>query len=323
MTEIRLPELCDIRICESGPLSEAVQDEIRRTLDDMTISSEEYTVPIIDFHLHVGRRHQLTPRMIAHFEETIGAETLKLLDDLTPSMLTDYLDREGIERAVLLAEYSPKATGVISSEFISEFCRGTDRLIPFASIDLDSPVDAGTQVERSVRELGCRGLKLLPSYAHFYPDDARILPAYEAARDLGVPVMFHTGSSLFPGTRIKFANPLLLDDVAENFPTLTLILCHGGRPFWYRESEWMLRRHKNVHIDISGLPPKQLPEIFPKLEQFADRFVYGSDWPNIPSLSRQVDMIRQLPYTKETLQMLLWDNGARFLGLESSRLCAD
>lgn len=273
-------------------------------------------VRILDIHAHIGRRRQLNPRMIDYFEETIGPETLGVLDHITPESFLGYLDQEGVDYCAFLAEYSPETTGIIPSEFIAGFCRSSDRLIPIGSVDLGSAEDAASQTERCVKELGCRGLKLLPSYGHFYPDDPRILPAYEVARDLGIPVMFHTGTSLFPGSRIRYANPLLLDDVAEDFPDLTIVMCHGGRPFWYKESEWMLARHRNCHIDVTGIPPKQLPEIFPKLEKFSDRFVFGSDWPNIPSIGRQVEAIRELPLSTSVIGRLLWEIGARMLGLD-------
>jgi predicted TIM-barrel fold metal-dependent hydrolase len=226
------------------------------------------------------------------------------------------MDLEGIARAVVLAEYAPNVTGVIPSEFTAEFCSATDRLIPFGSVDLNSDVDAGTQAEHCIKELGCRGLKLLPPSQYFYPDDPRILPAYEVSQHLGVPVMFHTGTSLWPGTRIRYGDPLLLDDIANDFPELKIIMCHGGRPFWYQEAEWMLRRHQNICIDVSGIPPKQLPQAFPKMEKFPDRFLFGSDWPNVVSVGDQVRQIRELDLDPRTTEALLWENAARLLGLD-------
>ena len=128
--------------------------------------------------------------------------------------------------------------------------------------------------------------------------------------------MFHTGTSLFPGTRIKYADPLLIDDVAEDFPDLKIVMSHGGRPFWYKEAEWMLARHKNVFIDISGIPPKQLPTVFPKLQKFPDRFLFGSDWPNVQSIAKQVSMILELPFSETTIEGILYDNAVRLLELD-------
>lgn len=271
---------------------------------------------VLDFHVHVGRREHLTPHFTRYYEGLLGPGVVELLDGITPESFLAYLDRESIGYAVLLAEYSPLATGTVPNEFVAEFCAGTERLIPFGSVNLDGSVEPAVQVERCVRELGCRGLKLLPSYGRYYPNDPRMAPAYETARDLGIPVMFHTGTSLFPGTRVRYAHPLLLDEIAEDFPGLTIIMCHAGRPFWYKEAEWMVHRHQNVYIDISGIPPKQLPHVLPKLERFPDRYVFGSDWPNLVSIGDQVRRIMSLSFKPQTIQAILWDNGARLLGLQ-------
>jgi predicted TIM-barrel fold metal-dependent hydrolase len=276
---------------------------------------ETTTVQVLDIHIHVGRREHLTPRFIDYYSQTQDAGRLELLDALTPSVFSDYLAKEAVDKAVILSEYSRQVTGVVPVEYTAGFCRGSERLIPFGSIDLESTVNAAAQTEYAVKELGCRGLKLLPSYGRYYPDDPRIWPAYEVARDLGIPIMFHTGTSVFPGTRVRYSNPLLLDEIADEFTDLVIVMCHGGRPFWYKEAEWMLLRHKNVYIDVSGIPPWQLPQIFPKMEKFPDRFLFGSDWPNVVSIAEQVRQIRDLTLSDSTIRALLWDNAARLLGM--------
>lgn len=272
---------------------------------------------VLDFHIHLGRREHLSERFIRYFETKVSAQAIELLDGITPRGFVGYLESQGVDRAVVLAEYSPHATGIIPNEFVAEFAAAESSIIPFGSVDLYSAEPPAAQVERCVTQLGCRGVKLYPSYDRFYPNDPRLLPVYEVARDLGVPVMFHTGTSLFPGTRIRYANPLLLDDIAEDFQGLTIVMCHAGRPFWYKEAEWMLRRHKNIVVDVSGIPPKQLPHIFPKMESMAERFVFGSDWPDIPSIGRQIERIRQLPLSSHVIRAILWENGARLLRLDS------
>ncbi len=272
---------------------------------------------VIDFHIHMGRRHHLTEHLIEFLKKDIGEEVLQQLDNITPQELSEFLASQGVDHAVMLAEYTPKTTGIVPNEFVSEFCGLTDRLIPFCSVNLEGETTPAAQVEHAINELGCRGIKLLPPYAHFYPDDPRILPVYEIASNLGIPIMFHTGTSLFPGSRIRYANPLLLDDVAEDFPNLTIIMCHAGRPFWYAESEWMIRRHKNIYVDIAGIPPKQIPAIFPKLDRFPDRFIFGSDWPNIPSIRDQIDCVREFPFRPEVIDAILWGNAARLLKIRS------
>lgn len=254
---------------------------------------------------------------MTYFAERNPQYTEHMADEITTEAVLEYLDSQAVDRGVVLSEYAPLTSGVVSNEFTVSFCAETDRLIPFASVSLHEGAEPAVQAEHAVRTLGCRGIKLLPTYVHFYPDDKRLQPVYEVASALEVPVMFHTGTSLFKGSRIRYGHPLLLDDVAEDFPRMTIVLCHGGRPFWYAEAEWMVRRHENCFIDISGIPPRKIPVVFPHLESLRDRFLFGSDWPGVPSIAEQVRKIEDLPLHSETLEALLWKNAARVLRIDA------
>jgi predicted TIM-barrel fold metal-dependent hydrolase len=131
-----------------------------------------------------------------------------------------------------------------------------------------------------------------------------------------LPVLVHTGSSVFKGARIKYGDPLLLDDVAIDFPDLTILMAHCGRPFWYAQAFWLAQRHANVHMEFSGLPGKKLMEYFPRLAELTHKAVYGSDWPGNPDLRRNVEAIAALPLSDEARRAILYDNAARILGLE-------
>jgi predicted TIM-barrel fold metal-dependent hydrolase len=268
--------------------------------------------------MHVATRHQWTPWVMSYFAKANPEYTRDMSEEITPQAVIAYLDSQSVDKAVVLSEYAPKCTGVVTNEFTADFCEGTDRLIPFGSISLDDGTEPALQAEHCIKVLGCRGLKLLPTYAHFYPADPRMLPVYEVASTLGAPVMFHTGTSIFKGSRVRYGDPLLLDDVVEDFPRLNVVMCHGGRPFWYSQAEWMLRRHENTYIDISGIPPSRLPSVFPHLEKFRDRFVFGSDWPGIPSIAQQVRKIEELPFKHDTLEAILWRNAWHLLGIGGS-----
>jgi predicted TIM-barrel fold metal-dependent hydrolase len=271
---------------------------------------------VLDFHFHVGSEDNWNPWVIEHYSQRNPEYAERFSKEIIPEGIEDLLDSQGVDRAVAPAEYAPKTTGVITNEYVHELCGAVDRLIPFGAVCLYEGAQPADQVERCVKKLKCRGIKFSPTYAHFKPFDSRLLPAYETARDLGIPVMFNTGTSLLKGSRIIFGNPLLLDDVADEFRDLTIIMSHAGRPFWHNQAEWMLRRHKNMYIDISGIPPAQLPFLFRHLERYYDRYLFGSDWPGIPSISDQVKMVRNLPYKARTIEAILWGNGARILGLD-------
>ena len=130
-----------------------------------------------------------------------------------------------------------------------------------------------------------------------------------------MPVMMHTGSSIFRGARLKYGDPLCLDDVCVDFPDLTVIMAHSGRGFWYDRAFFLSRLHRNLYMEISGLPPQRLLEYFPELERNADKIIFGSDWPGMPHVGRNIELIRKLPLREDTIDKILGGNAARILGL--------
>ena len=135
------------------------------------------------------------------------------------------------------------------------------------------------------------------------------------AQDLGIPVLIHTGSSIFPGTRLRYGDPLHLDDVAVDFPDLKLVMAHSGRGFWYDRAFFMSRLHKNVYMEISGLPPSRLLEYFPDLGRNADKVIFGSDWPGMPHIKRNIEAVAALPLPPAAVEKILGGNAARLLAL--------
>jgi predicted TIM-barrel fold metal-dependent hydrolase len=234
---------------------------------------------------------------------------------MQPQNFLNFLSREGVDYAVVLAEVAPLTTGVVDNEFVVKFCRESKSLIPFASINPVTDTNPVRTVVKLIRDSGMKGLKLLPPYQHFYPNDAKLYPLYEKAQELGIPVNFHTGTSVFKNARLKYANPLYLDDIATDFPDLTIVQAHGGRGFWYDVAFFLAKRHKNVYIDVTGLPPRNLLQYFPDLEEIADKVVFGSDWPGVPSIRENVEAIRRLPLRAETKRKILGENARKILRL--------
>jgi len=104
-------------------------------------------------------------------------------------------------------------------------------------------------------------------------DGNRSLAAvYERAQANSMPVMIHTGTSIFPGARNLHAQPMLCDDVGIDYPNLVVILAHGGRPLWMNEAFFLVRRHKNMYMDISGIPPQKLMEYFRESKMWRTKF---------------------------------------------------
>ena len=150
--------------------------------------------------------------------------------------------------------------------FIADYCKeDAKRLIPCGSIHPRHTKNVMADMEHLIR-IGIKLIKIHPPHQLLYPNDYlngvnELEIIYRAAEANGIPVMFHTGTSIFPGARNKYGDPIYIDDVAVDFPNLKLLLAHGGRPLWMDSAFFLLRRHKNVYLDISGIPPKVLPVV--------------------------------------------------------------
>ncbi|MBO8182638.1 MAG: amidohydrolase [Archaeoglobus sp.] len=270
---------------------------------------------IIDFHMHVYE--EPWKGWVVDFLKSINP-SVDYTKPVKPEHLLRDMDKAGVKYGVVFAESTPQVTGIVSNEFVSRFCSETERLIPFASVNPNLSPDAAGELEYCVKELGMRGLKLLPSYMYFYPNERRVYPLYEMAEKLKIPVIFHTGTSVFKKVRQKFADPLYLDDVAVDFPELTIIMAHSGRGLWYNAAEMLARIHENVYMEISGLPPKKLMSYFPNLEKLSDKVIFGSDWPGC-RLDRLVSDIKSLPLSEEAIEKILGRNAAEILGLKNGK----
>jgi predicted TIM-barrel fold metal-dependent hydrolase len=270
----------------------------------------------IDFHVHMGMYAFHNPWVTEWMKESHPEgyeEYIRKYDD--PGAFEELLAAEGVDYACVLAELSPSTTGLCTNEQVRDFCRGRRRLIPFCDISPNLFTDLGGELRRKVEDEGFRGLKLYPSYQHYYPNEPRMYPLYQAAKDLGIPVLIHIGSSVFRGTRMKFCDPLHLDDVAVDFPELNLVMAHAGRGFWYDRAFFLAKLHENVYLEISGLPPSKLMTYFPELDRLTEKVIFGSDWPGMPRIRQNMEAIGKLPLPAEGVEKILGGNAARLLRL--------
>lgn len=275
---------------------------------------------ILDFHVHLFTNYDtLEPGVKSLLEKAYPGKVRELLERYsTPEQLTALLDESGVKQAVVLAEYCPGVTTVVTNKEVAQVCRQAPRCIPFANINPHLVTDLIKELEYCVEDLGCRGVKLLPSYQNWHPLESRMYRLYEAAQALKIPLLFHTGSSVFPGTRLRYADPLWLDDIAVDFPKLVLIQAHSGRGFWYDRAFFLARLHENVYMEISGLPPQNLFKYFPEFERNADKIIFGSDWPSTGPISRNIQGILALPISERSKEKILWENGAKILGISKA-----
>jgi len=268
---------------------------------------------VLDFHVHIGRKADWHPWVHELMKNGDPAQYERLDELMEPKALEAFLRGQGIDRAVVLADNSPITTGVVSNEFVADFCKGHDFFIPFCSIHpFDDDLVKDTR--RCIKKLGFRGIKMYPTYQHFYPNERSMYPLYQTAEELGVPIMFHTGSSVFKGSRLKFGEPQLLDDVAVDFPDLRIVMAHSGRGAWYDQAVLLATLHPNVYMEVSGLPPKNLLKYFPELKKVAGKVIFGSDWPTISDIRGNIEAIKGLGLAREAVEAILGGNALRVLG---------
>ena len=271
---------------------------------------------IVDFHVHTVYYKDRTDSLVELVRNTWGERMDWLVATYSsPEAFLGLMDEAGIDYAVILAELAPITSGIADNEYVAEFCSKSERLIPFASINPYTCNSPAKELERLVGELGFRGLKLYPTYQYFYPNEPMLYPLYAKAQELRIPISMHIGSSVFKGSRLKYGDPIFLDDVAVDFPELVILQCHSGRPFWYQKSFSLARLHPNIYMEISGLPPKKLPEYFPELERIAHKVIYGSDWPGVPGLKENIEAVQGLPLSEGSKRKILGGNAVRLLDL--------
>ena len=153
--------------------------------------------------------------------------------------------------------------------------------------------------------------------ANAYLDGLDALRAiYEEAQRLRLPVMIHTGTSVFPGARSRTGEPMAADDVAVDFPDLTIILAHGGRPLWMDQAFFLVRRFPNVYMDVSSVPPRAILRYFPRLVEVADKVLYGSDWPapGVRSMADNLRAFRELDLPAAALRQMVEENAGKVFG---------
>jgi predicted TIM-barrel fold metal-dependent hydrolase len=278
---------------------------------------------IIDAHVHIQPWRQFRPEALRRMEAgRADAARIRALCDDPPAFL-GFLDDEGVDRAVLVNYVSPDIIGFTDevNAFVGRFCRGhEDRLVAVGGVHPRLDPDPAGALTRIVERHRIRALKLHPPHQLFRANayrDGGDLPGlarlYERACDLRIPVIVHTGTSIFPGARNKYGDPLDLDDVAIDFPDLTIIMAHGGRPLWMPSAMFLLRRHPNVFMDISGIPPRSLLTYFPRLADVAHKTLFGTDWPGpgVPGVRCNFDAFRELPLSEAAQRAILGETAQR------------
>jgi len=232
----------------------------------------------------------------------------------SPKAFLKYMDKVGLNRAVLINAAAPDVTGFPAglNAMAANYAKANPRrLLSCGSFHPRYSTNAMADIDEIMR-LGLRLIKIHPPHQLFYPNDylngmKELELLYRAAQSNGIPIMFHTGTSIFPGARSKYGDPIHIDDVAVDFPDLKIVLAHGGRPLWMNTAFFLVRRHANVYLDISSIPPAHLLQYFPRLAEIAHKTLFGSDWPGpgVRDIKEALDSFRALPLSAEIKRRIL------------------
>jgi predicted TIM-barrel fold metal-dependent hydrolase len=223
------------------------------------------------------------------------------------------------------AESTTGEVRVPNEEVAEAATENPDVLIPFASIDPAKGKMGAHEARRLIEQFGVRGFKFHPTIQQFYPNDPEAYVLYEVIAEAGLPAIFHTGHSGIGtgargggGIRLKYSNPMYLDDVAVDFPDMPIIMAHPSFP-WQDEALSVCLHKPQVYIDLSGWSPKYFPS---QLIQYANtllkhKVLFGSDFPLITP-DRWLADFEQIDIRPEVRPLILKENAVKLLGLDAS-----
>ena len=283
----------------------------------------------IDFHTHAEEPcdscrddgyNEFQAGMAAYFKNPAGA------DGMLPSVQeTAQYYRERRIAAVIFPVDAERESGFrrYHNEEVAQIAaENDDILIPFASIDPHKGKMGVREARRLVRDFGIKGFKFHPTFQGFYPNDRMAYDLYEAIADEGAIALFHTGQTGVGsgmrggmGMRLKYSNPMYLDDVAVDFPDMPIVLAHPSFP-WQEEALSVCQHKPNVYIDLSGWSPKYFPEILVRYanSMLRKKMLFGSDWPAITP-DRWLADFEQAGFRDEVRPLILKENAKRLLKL--------
>lgn len=280
----------------------------------------------IDIHTHATVSIRNPPDDVAMAFDAAMAQYFKEKMPRLTIAETAAFYRERKMIAVIFSVDTERANGQIriaNEEVAEEVAQHRDVLIPFASVDPMRGKMGAREVRRLIKDYGVRGFKFHPSAQEFYPNDRAAYSVYEAIAEAGLPAIFHSGQTGVGagmlgggGVRLKYSDPMFLDDVAVDFPLMPIIIAHPSFP--WQENALAVATHKpQVYIDLSGWSPKYFP---PLLVQYANgllkkKMLFGSDFPALTP-DRWISDFDQIGIKPEVRKMILKENAIRLLGLD-------
>lgn len=244
----------------------------------------------------------------------------------TAKDLLHSMDEAGIDYSLLLAD---PLEGGTNTDGVIKVCEENQRLKAIGCIDFKRfSKDQIDTLITSLRKGKIHGAKLYPPYEQYYPQDERLFPFYKQCEELGKPIIIHTGFMQpgLPGL-LKHSHPLNLDEIANAFPNLKIVMAHFGNP-WIIDAMMVLVKNKNVYIDISGyfevytsIRSKAVKYFIQDLTYIKNylgdfkRFIFATDWP-LYSQKEYLEAVQQLSLTDEEKDLVFWRNAKEIFGLK-------
>jgi predicted TIM-barrel fold metal-dependent hydrolase len=278
----------------------------------------------IDVHTHanLSSRQPRDPASFA-FDEAMAKYFKSRQPPTIPDLAQYYRERKVAAVVFTVDTESEVGHWRINNEEIAEVAaENNDILIPFASIDPAKGKMGEREARRLIEDFGVRGFKFHPSSQGFYPNDRKAYGLYEVIQEARLPALFHSGQTGVGarmrggmGIRLKYSNPMYLDDVAVDFPDMPIVIAHPSFP-WQDEALAVATHKPNVYIDLSGWSPKYFPA---NLVQYAntllkDRVMFGSDFPALTPERWMADF-DTLNMKPEVRPLIMKENAIRLLGL--------
>ncbi len=277
----------------------------------------------IDVHTHAWKSALAVSEKLTESQEAMGRYFRYEAQHQTVPEMAEMYRKLKMAFVVFTVDAAKGASRKITNEEIAELAhKHSDVAIPFASINPHRGAKGVAQARRLIKDYGVRGFKFHPSVQEFMPNDRMAYPLYEAIAEAKLPALFHTGQTgvgagtrAGGGIRLKYSNPMLLDDVAVDFPEMPIVLAHPSFP-WQEEALSVATHKPQVYIDLSGWSPKYFPPI---LVQYAntllkEKILFGSDYP-VMSPERWLAEFEKLPIKPEVRPLILKQNAAKLLGL--------
>jgi len=232
---------------------------------------------IVDCHTHVWRREHWSEELA---RESVRARARPATIDIKPEAHWEAV--RPVDKAIVFGLYARHVGLVVPNDFVAQYvARHPEKLIGFASVD-PNEANCLDELRRAVDALKLRGLKLGPIYQNIHPMDQRVQPIYEYCQRHNLPILIHQGTTFPRRAPLKFASPLLLEDVALGYPNLVMVIAHLGHP-WMAETIVLIRKHPNLFADVSALyyrPWQFYNGLMAAVEYgVSEKLLFGSDYP--------------------------------------------